>query len=458
LIEKLDATGRTGGNFFIIYLKNADANTVAQTLQGLLTGNSINTSQAQPTIATPNNSISTNAQTSLAGASENTVLPFSAPAANNVSFSANGVTVQADIATNSLVVMAPEPVYNTIRGIVEKLDVQRAQVFIEALIVEVNADKAAEFGIQWQVLSDPSKSGVHAIGGTNFGSRGTGGNIIDASMNITSVGRGLNLGIIDGTVSLGGATLLNLGAMARALEQQTKANILSTPTLLTLDNQEASIMVGQNISVPGAVVLGTAGSQNQISYDRKDVGLMLKIKPQILESGVVRMNIYQEVSRVENWMGAGNNATPILSKRALDSSVVVDDNQIIVLGGLIEDRMSDEISKVPLLGDIPLLGRLFRYDSRSRNKTNLMIFLKPTIIRAGADAVAYTTERYRYLMGEQQRLGPRGRFFWTDPTIPEVLPQGLLPGSDVPLPPIPRGQALPSGSMLIPLTPFVPER
>ncbi len=465
LIEQLDSQGRPGGNFFIIYLKNGDANTIAQTLQGLLTGNSVKSSSPQITQPTTGTSGLSSGVSSLMSSAtmETAALPF-APMQHegNVGFSANGITVQADEATNSLVVMAPEPVYNMIRSVVEKLDVPRAQVFIEALIVEMEADKAAEFGIQWQVLGDK-----HFFGGTNYGSGGQ--NILDVATglgpnnygNTTAsalVGQGLNIGIMDGTVRLGGREILNLGFMARALETQAKANILSTPTLLTLDNQEASIMVGQNIPIltgQYSSSLSTSSVEPFQTYDRQDVGLMLRIKPQITENGAVRMSIYQEVSRVTEM---ATTSGPILSKRSLDSSVAVDDTQIIVLGGLIEDRMIDGADKVPLLGDIPVLGNLFRYDARNRQKTNLLIFIKPTIMRTAADAREYTTERYRYLMGEQKNLAPQERFYWNDPTIPELLPQGMLPGSEVPLPTPQRGEPMPSGAMLISVTPFIPEK
>jgi general secretion pathway protein D len=457
-IEKLDVPGRPEGNIFIIYLKNADAQSVAQTLQGVLTGNSADatTNIARPATTNSAASTLTSLSSSTTGAMTNIEpLPFAPPQESGVSFSANGITVQADSATNSIVVMAPEPVYNTIRTVVEKLDVPRAQVFVEALIVEVEADKAAEFGIQWNLLSD--KSGVRPIGGTNFGSRGSGQNILDITQNPFAAGQGLNIGIVDGTINLPGfGRITNLGFLARALETQTKANVLSTPTLLTLDNQEARIMVGQQIPVPtGSYTTAADTSTNPfVTYESQEVGLILRIKPQITEGGTVRMNIYQEVSRVMSKDLTG----PTISKRFIESMVAIDDSQIIVLGGLIEDRMDGASDSVPILGDIPVLGHLFRYDSRSRQKSNLLIFLKPTILRSSADGREYTTERYRYLMGEQKNLAPQERFFWTDPTIPELLPQTLLPGSEKPLPIPQRGEPLPSGAMLISAPPFFPER
>jgi general secretion pathway protein D len=163
-------------------------------------------------------------------------------------FTVNGATVQADVANNALVILAPEPVYNNLRAVIDRLDLRRAQVFIEALIVEVTSDKAGEFGVQWQVLTGARNRGVQGIGGTNFTARGSGGNIIDASANLGSLGQGLNIGIINGTINIPGfGVISNLGLLVRALDTDTRANILSTPTLLTMDNEEARIIVGQNV-------------------------------------------------------------------------------------------------------------------------------------------------------------------------------------------------------------------
>ena len=185
-----------------------------------------------------------------------------------------------------------------------------------------------------------------------------------------------------GTVTIPGlGTITNLAFLARALETQIGANILSTPTLLTLDNEEARIIVGQNIPlVTGSYA--TTGSSSTVTpfqtFERKDVGLVLRVKPQITEGGTIRLALYQEVSRIDS---VSTTTGTILSKRALESTVVVDDTQIIVLGGLIQDELADGSDKVPGLGDIPIAGALFRYDARRRQKTNLMIFIKPTVLR-----------------------------------------------------------------------------
>jgi len=335
------------------------------------------------------------------------------------------------VASNAIVIMAPEPVYNNLRAIIDKLDIRRAQVFVEALIVEVSADKAAEFGIQWQALSGFNTNNTSVIGGTNFTPRGSGSNIIDIATNPGTVGQGLALGVLRGTVTIPGlGTIANLAFLARALETQAGANILSTPTLLTLDNEEARILVGQNIPlVTGSYA--TTGSTTTVTpfqtFERKDVGILLRVKPQITEGGTIRLTLYQEVSRIDPTLSTSTST--VLSKRSLESTVIVDDTQVVVLGGLIQDELDTGSNKVPILGDIPIAGALFRYDTRGRTKTNLMIFIKPTVLRTGAAGRELTSERYDYLRGEQERLAPPGRLFWGDPTQPMLPREGVMPGA-----------------------------
>ena len=436
LIEQLDTPGRAGGNIFIIYLKNAEAVRVAQTLRGLLTGGGGEASGATVT-ATPT-SLSTSLS-AIGGGATTTSMAAPAPAVTATApsaFSAGGVTIQADAANNALIVMAPEPLYNNIRAIVEKLDTRRAQVFVEALIVEISADRAAEFGIQWQYLQ-PSSNSTYVGGGTNFTPRGSGGNIIDTSVNFGSAGQGLNLGLIRGTITIPGlGAITNLALLVRALQGDNTANILSTPNLLMLDNEESKIVVGQNVPFITGQYAQTGSTSTVTPFqtiERKDVGLTLRVRPQITVGGTVRMNVYEEVSRVTD---TSNPAGIITDKRSLESTVLVEDGQIIVLGGLIQDSQADGTQKLPFLGDIPVAGALFRYDKRTRSKTNLMVFLRPTIVRSGAISSSLTSDRYDYVIGEQKSIR-------TDPnTIPPILPNlddprlptKLTPGSQM-LPP-----------------------
>jgi general secretion pathway protein D len=440
LIEQLDTPGRAGGNIFILYLKNADAARVAQTLRALFSGG------GDSGTSTASNSAPPVALTAVAGQLGNTG-PMAASSSSfpapQGAFSAGGATIQADIANNALIIAAPEPVYNNLRAVIEKLDVRRAQVFVEALIVEVAADRAAEFGIQWQALGGLGRNNVQGVGGTNFGARGTGTNIIDGSISLGSLGQGLNLGLINGSVTIPGLGLItNLAMLARALETEANANILSTPTLLTLDNEEAKIVVGQNVPFITGQYTNTGGTGNSVTpfqtIERRDVGLTLRVRPQITEGGSVRLVIYQEVSRVDD---TTNPAGIITNKRSLESSVVIDDNQVIVLGGLIQDTLTDGTEKVPLVGDVPWMGQLFRYDKRKRSKTNLMVFLKPTVVRSSAAAVGFTQDRYDYLLGEQEKMRPGERFFWNDPSYPQLPTPGVaLPaaGAGAVAPPVTR--------------------
>ena len=450
LIEQLDTPQRAGGNVFIVYLKNADAMRVAEILRGLYGGAGAG-DRAYPTggaagipqaTATATSATATAGMTGGVSPAAMTPLTGSAALPASTPIVAGAATIQADPANNALIIMAPEAVYNNLRAVIEKLDVRRAQVFIEALIVELSADRAGEFGIQWQVLTgaDPRRTGVQGIGGTNFGTRGGGTNIIDASANLGSLGQGLNLGIINGTITIPGLGVIsNLGLLIRALASDTKANILSTPTLLTLDNEEARIMVGSNVPfVTGQYA--TTGSTSTVqpfqTIERHDVGLLLRVKPQITEGGTVRMVLYQEVSRVQDTATTTTTNTlgPTLTKRSLESSVVIDDQQIVVLGGLIQDSFTDTTDKIPYAGDLPTFGQLFRYDTRTRTKTNLLIFLKPTVIRTAADGRKITSERYDYLRGEQADIQPDPRWFWPDPTAPELPSKPGMPGIAVPAP------------------------
>jgi general secretion pathway protein D len=405
----LDSPTSAGGNIHVVYLKNAEAVKLAETLRSIYSGEAAPPTLSRPMTPTPlAASAAANAQTQAGGAPSMTSPSQGAPAGG-----APGI-IQADPATNSIIITAPDAIYNSMRAALDKLDVRRAQVYVEALIVEVTASKAAEFGIQWQSLKGLGGNSTQGFGGTNFGT--TGQNIVGISQNPGTVGPGLNVGIVNGTVSIPGVgTILNIGALARALETDTNANILSTPTLLTLDNEEARIIVGQNVPfVTGSYATSGAATTPTpfTTVERHDVGLTLQIKPQISEGGTIRLQIYQEVSNIDD---KSNLTGVITNKRAVQSTILVDDGQIVVIGGLIQDTVSDGVQKVPVLGDIPLIGALFRYKTRSHTKTNLMIFLRPTLVRNGADSGTYSGERYDYIRGEQLKAKPAH-----DAVLPDV--------------------------------------
>ena len=437
LISRLDQPTSQPGNVWVVYLKNAEASRLAQTLRAVLTNDTStnrnasqsglsNTGGSSPGLSntgnTGNNSgLNTGNTTGSAGTSflqGSSGFSSSGPMGQASNASGSGAAdtpgiVQADTATNSLIITAPEPVYRNLRAIIEKLDVRRAQVYVESLIVEVSADKAAEFGIQFQGLSGLNSSGTAAVGGTNFGTRGSGTNILDGAANLASLSNGLNVGIIRGSVNIPGfGSVTNLGLLARALESNANANILSTPNLITLDNEEAKIVIGQNVPfVTGQFTsTGTGTSVNPFqTIERRDVGLTLRVKPQVSEGGAVKMAIYQEVSTVvaSSLTQAGGIIT---NKRAIESNVLVDDGALIVLGGLVEDRYNDNEQLVPGLGNVPILGALFRYDSRKRTKTNLMVFLRPIVIRNTEVSNSLVADRYDFIRASEQAVQPTSRF------------------------------------------------
>ena len=422
LVRQLDVPTGAAGNIHVIYLKNAEATRVAQTLRAILageTGTAFTTAPAPAPIAYQ-------PPTGQGGVQTGVVQQGGAAFSQALPASSGGHGIVADPASNSIIVSAPDAIMANIRTVIEKLDVRRAQIYVEALIVEVTADRAAQFGIQWQALNDLASNQSQLFGGTNFGIRGSGTNIIDASVNPGSVGAGINIGVVRGQITLPGiGTITNLGALARALSTDTNTNILSTPNLLTLDNEEAKIVVGQNVPfITGAYAqTGSATTATPFqTIERRDVGLTLRIKPQISERGSVRLQIFQEVSSVDSQTNA---AGIITNKRSVESTVLVDDGQIIALGGLVQDKVGAGSDKVPILGDLPLLGALFRYDTRTQTKTNLMVFLRPVVMRDSASYGGVTSERYRQMLDEQYRAQPQPHPILPDfqaPRLPALEP------------------------------------
>ncbi|MEO6354568.1 MAG: type II secretion system secretin GspD [Burkholderiaceae bacterium] len=433
LIAKLDQPTAQPGNVHVVYLKNADATKLALTLRSVVGSDGTAPGSTPTQYAAPVQNTA-NGTTGMAGA-----MP---PSATPATLSAGGAAgfIQADTATNALIITAAEPIYRNLRTVIDQLDVRRAQVYIESLIVEVTADKAAEFGIQWLGLSGDGTSNYRVGGGTSFSTGGD--NIISQAVARSTPpgiplppGGGLTLGVFR---QINGA--LGLGALARALESDANTNILSTPNLITLDNEEAKIIVGQNVPfITGQYTTqasgGGAGVNPFQTIERKDVGLSLRVRPQISEGGTVKMAIYQETSAVQS---TANAAGIITSKRSIETNVLADDGQIIVLGGLIEDTVGDGAEKVPLLGDIPIIGNLFKYQKRSRKKTNLMVFLRPTVIRSSEQSARMAADRYDYIRGTEIAAQPAKNFFLPDTGAPVLPPlQGGRPIGGTFLGPIP---------------------
>lgn len=421
LVAELDQEESGLGNIHVVYLKNAQATRVAQTLRAILGGDNSSANNSQSAAALSTAAPTAPASNAAASQNSNTPPPL-APSANPTGGLQAGSLIQADVASNALIITAPGPIFNNLRNVIEMLDRRQAQVYIEALVVELSSERATEFGLQWQDFSGlgSNSNGSRFFGGTNFG--GSGQNIISTAQNVGSAGQGLNIGVAKGQVYIPGiGTITNLGVLARFLESEAKANILSTPNILTLDNEEARIIVGQNLPFVTGSYTNTGSSSTSVTpfqtYERQDVGLTLKVRPQITQGGVVRVQIYQETSTVQSGT-ASNTAGPTTNKRALESHVLVDDGNIIALGGLIEDDYGSGDDKVPVLGDLPVLGNLFRYETRKRKKTQLMVFLRPRIVRDSADYERYTQDRYEQLLGTQQQFARDQR--------------GLIPESEPP--------------------------
>jgi general secretion pathway protein D len=395
----LDTPGAGNGNIYVVFLRNAEAARIAETLRGLLSGSE--SSRTTTTTTTPAGGTATQTTASTATGAA-TSASSAAPVPSSI--------IQAYPPTNSIIITASEPVYRALRTVIDSLDQRRAQVYVEALIVEVSTGLAAEFGVQWQGARNVG-GGQTVFGGTNFNTAaasGAGTNILGAAIDPSTLGPGLNLGLIRGTIKIPGTDveIANLQLLARALEGDSSANVLSTPNVLTLDNEEAKIVVGQNVPFITGTFTPTSGSANNPfqTIERKDIGLTLRVTPQVSEAGAVKLKIFQEVSNVTRDKFLLGSADIITNKRSLESTVLVDNGQIVVLGGLIQDDQQASIDKVPLLGDIPYLGALFKYESRNRKRTNLMVFLRPVVLKDEKAAASITADRYEYIRNLQGEI------------------------------------------------------
>jgi general secretion pathway protein D len=440
LIQQLDRPGVGGpaGSIHVVYLKNADATKLASVLRAAFGGGGGgggSTPSSGGGSATPGGLGNLgNASTGTGANSTAATTPISASAQPST-----GGFIQADPATNSLVITAAEPLYRQIRSVIDQLDGRRAQVFVESMIVEMDASKAAELGFQWQGLLGSKGDKYGVVAGTNYGTSGN--NILNltasaagtsvSTSGITLPGTGLNMGVLQ---RING--VYTLGALARFLESVSGTNILSTPNLVALDNEEAKIVVGQNVPfVTGTYTSSTNGGSNPFStVERKDVGLTLKIKPQIGEGGVVRMTVYQENSSVVATSQTNANG-PTTNKSSVETTVVADDGQIMVLGGQLKDQFDGGTTKVPLLGDLPGVGGLFRSDNRSRQKTVLLVFLRPVVLRDGQASSTLSLDRYESIRALQQDAQPeRSRVMPINesPVLPSPVPRASGAVTDTP--------------------------
>ncbi|MGX5651968.1 type II secretion system secretin GspD [Hydrogenophaga sp. YM1] len=433
LVVRLDQPSASvaSGNIHVVYLKNADAVALATTLRAAIaagdgggSGGALGGGGSGGASTGGGLSRASTGGLNLGGGATSGMGANSAastPVAASAQPSTGGM-IQADPATNSLIITAPEPLYRQLRAVIDQLDSRRAQVYVESLIAEVNDDKAAEFGIQWQGASGQSGDRVIGLLGTNFGEGGR--NIFNLAQGETAPAAGLNIGLARRT---GGVYVL--GFLARFLQENGAGNILSTPNLLTLDNEEAKIVIGQNVPFVTGQFTNTGGGNNGSvnpfqTIERKDVGITLRVKPQISENGTIKLTIYQEVSSVAP--ASINSSTGLITNlRSIESTVLVNDGAIVVLGGLLQDEYAQNQDKVPGLGDVPVLGGLFRSETRSRKKTNLMVFLRPVVMRDERDTANLALDRYEQMRSIQRGLQPERSSVLKINESPVLGPQAL---------------------------------
>lgn len=469
LIAELDAPTRVPGNMHVVRLQNANAADLAKVLRGMLglSGGDAGTESDKSGAKSFNqgnggtstkSGMGTTASTGtsgvppLPGTTESSSASGSDPiggqggliagARGGSSDAGPGGMIQADPATNSLVVTAAEPVYQNVRNVIDELDVRRAQVYLEAMIVEMSATSAANLGVQWQGALQSSSGNNALFGGTNFNTSTSQGIVnltaqgqtlsknLSTAAQTTLLNNGINIGLIHNFGSF-----FALGALVQALATVSNATILSSPNLITLDNEEARIVVGSNVPVQtGSYSTATAVSGNGVNafntFDRQDVGIVLHVKPQIEHGGTIKLQIYSEDSSVDP-ASTNNPGGVTIIKRSVQSTVLSDDGEIIVLGGLIQDNYAEGNNKVPLLGDIPLVGSLFRAENKGRTKTNVMVFLRPVIIRDGETAASISESRYDYVRQQANDYGSDNRIE-RDRNSPALPPQSPGPAQGVP--------------------------
>ena len=391
LISHMDMPLEAGGDTHVIYLKYAQATELVKVLTGV---------------------------------SQSLTKAVGGKGAKAASSQAGQVNIQADESNNALVINAPPGILRSLRSVVRQLDLRRAQVLVEAVIAEVSYEKASELGVQW--AADGTRDGTRTgpVGILNFS--GFGSSITSLLEEPPPIGDGLSLGF--GRLRSG---KLSLGLLVRTLAGDAETNILSTPNIVTMDNQEASIVVGQNVPFITGSYSSTSSGDTSVNpfqtIERQDVGLTLKIKPQINEGDSVKLEIEVESSSLSS-STVGSDL--ITNKRSITTSVLVSDDQILVLGGLMEDTLRETEQKVPGLGDIPILGWLFKYKSMDKVKTNLMAFIHPVILKDDVTQARYTGEKYNFIRNRQLAARERGVDFFSDkeaPVMPEFEPIPALP-------------------------------
>jgi general secretion pathway protein D len=342
------------------------------------------------------------------------------------------VNIQADENTNALVITAPPDILRALEGVIRQLDVRRAQVHVEGIIAEISSTFDAELGMEWVIDGSPGGNGPVGVSNFRTGSSSSiadiAGSVITGTT-LPTIGDGLTLAI--GRFN---SKNINFGTLIKALKSDGSTNILSTPTLVTLDNQEAEIVVGEEVPfVTGSFTTASSEFNNPFqTIERQNVGITLRVRPQINEGDAIKLDIEQQIDS----LSPSTQAVDLITNtRSIKTSIIVDDGQVVVLGGLIRDDLQETVRKVPLLGDLPLLGWAFRSQTTSKAKTNLMVFLKPTIIRDKALAQSLTTSKYNYIRAMQVDVREKGLLMLPReeaPVLPRfddllAVPPSLLP-------------------------------
>ena len=441
IIDRIDK--KSDSSIEMISLQHANATEVARTIESLMdTGNTtlngktkivadertnsviINSPPStkvkiQTLIAQLDNPLETNTQSQvikLKHSNAESLVPILETLANKTlqaegqTTTANqSATIQAHVETNSLVINAPPTIFKNLLNAIEQLDVKRPQILVEAIIVELTVDHTKEAGVQWQGLLDQLNGAEGLVGGTNYGIIG----------NILNPDNGVNNGLNVGYVHLDGDNNPQIGALLSALNANTNNNILSTPSLVTLNNQEAKLSVGQEVPFLTGQFSNTGANEGSVNpfstIQRKEIGISLTVTPHIYEGEQIVLDIAQEVSS----LAAASTAVDVITnKRTLTTSVMVPNDGIIVLGGLIDESMQEDIKKVPVLGDIPVVRNLFRHKKKSRVKRNLMVFIHPLILDSG-NQQQVTLDKYQDIRNQQLQKIDKKEFEKGNLTLPE---------------------------------------
>jgi general secretion pathway protein D len=444
--------GDSNNDLHVVYLKNADATHIADVLRVVITNQEntdITATSASSKFTTEPSGVFTTSGSGGGGGGGGGSSAFgnrggsqggyrpgqNMGGQNNAQKDQPKMYVQAEPTTNSLIIQAPEAIYRNLRMIIDMLDVRRAQVMIEAMIADINATNQGTFGIQWLVGGGSNNAGgigvanyagngsalsslattALAVQGASSGNAGAGAAAAAGGGGI-SIPNEVYVGLVTGTTTIGGQTIPSLSTLADMISATSSGNILSRPTLITLDNEEAKIQVGSNIGIPNGSFTATSGSPGNLTttITRQDLGTFLQIKPKITQNGSIQLDIYQEDSQLSPNQPANSANGPSFLKRTMRSTILLDDGQIIALGGMTSDTISLTQNGIPVLSAIPYLGWLFSWQSRTHTKANLVLFLRPVIIRNAEGYKALTNQRYQYVMDQQNLVQAKGNILLPD--------------------------------------------